>query len=81
MRSLFREFVISKRRREDQHDERMILAYTTAALMRQKKLPNVKTLLSRKHTGPQTVGELKSMFYQISARYGLPMRKAKPRGK
>jgi len=68
--------VLIKQLEEDRHDERMILAYTIAALSRQKKLPDVKTLLSRKHSGPQTVGQLKGMFQQLSARYGIPLRKA-----
>lgn len=74
---LFREFVVAKRRNEDRNDERMVLAWTTAALIRQKKLPELQKLLSRRHRDrPQTKQEQVAVLHQISARCGIPMRKA-----
>jgi len=74
---LFREFALIKEIEEDRHDERMVLAWMIAGLSRQTKLPRIETLLSKRHTGPQTVGQLKGMLQQLSARYGIPLRKAK----
>lgn len=58
----------------------MTMAWVIAALHRQKKLPELKTLLRKRQDKPQTVGQLKAMFHQLSERYGIPLRKAKPRG-
>lgn len=73
--------MLIKQIEDDQHDERMYLAYTIAGLSRVKKLPKIETLLSKRHRGPQTVGQLKGMLQQLSARYGIPLRKKGEKGK
>jgi len=77
---LFREFVVSKQRQEDEHDRDMRLAWTIEGLRRQKKLPALKSLLTKRRARTQTVHEQRAMLEILSAQYGIPLRKAKPRG-
>jgi hypothetical protein len=81
MRELYRELVVAKRRTEDEHDERMTLAWTIAGLSRQKKLPNLKTLLAKRKPRPQTAGEMRTILHMLAGQYGGRLRKARvPRG-
>lgn len=76
MRTLFREFVVAKRRSEDKHDQRMVLAWTIEGLHRQKTLPNVKTLLANRQVR-QNAKQMLAVVELISEAYGLPLRKGK----
>jgi hypothetical protein len=77
MRELFREFVVAKRTAEDKHDERMTLAWTTAALSKQRKLPSLKTLLVKRRPRQQTAGEMRTILHMLAAQYGGRLRKTK----
>lgn len=76
MRGLFREFVVAKRRTENRHDERMVQAYTIAALIRSKKLPQLNTLLAKREVR-QNARQMLTVTKLISEAYGIPLRKKK----
>lgn len=59
----------------------MVLAYTTAALQRQKKLPELKTLLTKRPVVKQNAQQMLSVVKAISEAYGLPLRKGKKKKK
>jgi hypothetical protein len=73
IRELFREFVAAKQRREDQHDRDVTLAWRMAALERQKTLPKLETLLSKRGS-KQTAAEQRGVLHVLSAQYGIPIR-------
>lgn len=75
-----REMVSAKHRVEDEHDQRMVLAYTTAALQRARQLPDLKTLLTKREV-KQNAQQMLSVVKMISEAYGLPLRKAKRKKK
>jgi hypothetical protein len=80
IRELFREFVIAKQLREDERHRDITLAWTTAALGRQKKLPELKTLLAKREVnqhGQQNVKQLGTSLKLIAEAYGLKLRKKK----
>lgn len=54
----------------------MALAWRIAALERQKTLPRLETLLS-KRTGRQTAAEQRGMLQVLSEQYGIPLRKGR----
>jgi hypothetical protein len=80
MRMLFRELAIQKHRADDDHDKRMTLAWTTAALKRTTRLPTLKSLLTPQHVR-QTVQEKRIMLENLSEMTGIPLRKRKKKKK
>jgi hypothetical protein len=76
MRLLFREFVVAKQRAEDEHDARMTLAWTTAALTGRKKLPELKTLLAKREVR-QNTRQLVASLQMISEVFKIPLGKKK----
>lgn len=74
---IYRELVLSRERMMDEHDNAMTLAWTIVVLDRQKKVPELKTLFAKRtqQQGRQSVGEMRSMLYALSAKYGLEVRK------
>lgn len=65
----------------------MSIAWHTAALMRQqKKLPELKRLLSKRPERPPSLDQQRAVLHVLSAQYGLPLvtrkktRKAADRG-
>jgi len=79
MRELFREFHIGKDRDLDRYDERVTLAWCVAAFERQKKLPKLESLLSRRK--PQTVADQRAVMQAIAQGWGLKLRKASKKPK
>lgn len=80
MRQLFREFVVARRRSQEESDRDLVLAWHTAAMTRAKKLPNIKELLSERKRGPakrQTWQEQKAAIAMISARFKIPVQRMK----
>lgn len=71
--------MVAHQRRDDERDVAMALAWHVAALSRAKKLPELRTLLSKARR-PQTVDEQKSMLNILSQQYGIPLRRA-PKGR
>lgn len=80
MRSLFREFVVGKQRRDDAHDRDMLRAWLPEALHRQKRLPELKTLLIKREQKKQNLTQMKTKLHQIAEHYGLKVRKRGRRG-
>jgi hypothetical protein len=76
MRGLFREFVAAKQRRMDEHDRDMALAWRVAALGRQKTLPKLDSLLSRK-APRQSAHEQRGILHILSAQYGIPLKQGR----
>ena len=70
MRGLFREMVIAKRRRDDDHDARIHGAWFTEYFARTKTLPDFTRFFAKRH---QTVSEKRSVLGQIAAAYNLKM--------
>lgn len=75
MRGLFRELVVAQQRQDDERDLAMSTAWHTAAMSRMKKMPALKTLLSKQKHRPQTVGEQKAMLHILSEQYGYPLKR------
>lgn len=80
LRDLFRELVIAKRQNDDAHDQKVTLVWLGEALHRQKRLTDVKTLLTKRQLRPQTHKQMTTMLYQLGERYGLTVRKKARRG-
>lgn len=71
MRQLFQEFVVAKRKREEEMDRDLVLAWHTAAMVRAKKLPDIKQLLAQRKRGPlvkQTRTEAEAAFRAMANR-------------
>ena len=77
MRVLIREFVIAKRKADDRHDREVTLVWLGQALRRQKKLPDLKTLLAKREV-KQNHKQMRTMVHQIAEHYGLKVRTGKP---
>lgn len=67
--------VVAKKRREDQADRDTSLAWRVAALMRQKKLPALQSLLISAKKRKQTAGEMAAVLHTLSGQFGGPVRK------
>jgi hypothetical protein len=76
MRALFREFVAGKSALHDRHDRDMRVAWSTASLMRTKRIPELQSLLARRQVR-QNVRQQRTALEAISAAYRIPIRKAK----
>jgi hypothetical protein len=76
LRSLFREFVAGKAAMEDAHDHSMRAAWTIASLHRTKRIPDIKTLLTKRDV-KQNAKQMRTSLQLISEAYRLPLRKAK----
>lgn len=75
MRALFREFVADQQRTEREAKRDTTLAWMTAAFERQKRLPNLKTLLDNIGAPTvQTPGQLKAAILQLGSVYKLHVR-------
>jgi len=80
MRELFREFRAARERLQDEYDQLITQAWWVANLNNAKKLPDLKTLLSKRATkqtlpdGRQTLPQMRSMVVLIADAYGLKMR-------
>lgn len=70
-----REFVVAKRKRDDDTDRDVRLAWSIAALQRQKKLPSLQSLLNSSRKRLQTVDEQRAMLEILSGKYGGALRK------
>jgi hypothetical protein len=70
---LFREFVVGLEARRDQHDRDMSIAWHVAALSRQKKLPELKRLLTKRKERPPSLEQQRGVLHVLSAQYGLPL--------
>jgi hypothetical protein len=78
LRELVREFVVHRRRQMDRHDDEMSIAWTTAALMRQDKLPKLEKLLIRnQRLRQQTPHEQRAVFNQLAASMGKRIKKVR----
>jgi hypothetical protein len=80
LRSLFREFVAGKAAMEDAHDHSMRAAWTIASLQRTKRIPDIKTLLTKRDVNQnarQNAKQMRTSLQLISEAYRLPLRKAK----
>lgn len=78
LRELIREFVVSKRLNLNRYDDEMTIAWTTAALMRQEKLPKLDKLLARHQTLQQQPRKEQLMVIQsLSAQLGIPLRRVR----
>lgn len=77
---MIREFVVAKKRREDQADRDVALAWRIAALQRQKKLPSLSSLLISTKKRVQSVDEQRAMLEMLSKQYGGKVTKGKSRG-
>lgn len=77
IRELFRELVAATQRRDDEYDRDMRLAWRIAVLDRQKTLPKLETLLSKRGT-KQTAAEQRGMLHLLSAQYGIPLQTRRP---
>lgn len=64
---------MAKQRRMDEHDRDVTLAWQGAALERQKTLPKLDTLLSRR-APRQSAAEQRGMLNILSAQYGIPLK-------
>lgn len=53
------------------------MAWLSAALSRQKKLPELKTLLTKRQPKIQTHKQMSTMLHQIAENYGLKVRTRK----
>lgn len=72
-----REFVVAKRLREDEADRDVALAWRTAALMRQKRLPSLKSLLIAPKKQKQTIEEQRAALEVLSQQFGGAIRKGR----
>lgn len=78
LREVFRECVIAKQRRQDEQDRDLSLAWHTALLTRQEKLPPLKQLLTQRAAHrPQTIAQQRTMLQALSEAYHLPIRQTK----
>lgn len=57
----------------------MTQAWHIEALHRTKRLPALKSLLTKRGTKVQTAGQQRMALQVLSAQYGFPLRKAKRR--
>jgi hypothetical protein len=53
------------------------LVWLGEALRRQKRLPDVKTLLTKRTPNKQTPAQMRTMLYQLGEHYGLKVRTRK----
>jgi hypothetical protein len=63
-------------RADDAYDERMTQAWWTAGLTG-RKLPDLKTLLSKRQREAMNLAQMKTAVAGIAAVYKLPLRKGK----
>jgi hypothetical protein len=78
LRELIREFVVHRRRQMERHDDEMSIAWTTAALMRQEKLPKLEKLLIRKQQmRQQTPAEQRAAMQTLAASMGTTLKKVR----
>lgn len=70
---LWREFAAGRRRAMDEHDRDMTLAWHVVALVWQKKLPPLQSLLARKRSERQTPTELRMVMQLLSDQLGIPL--------
>lgn len=74
--------MVGKQALEDAHDRDARLAWLAEALHRQKRLPDVKTLLVKRHA-QQTPRQMRTVLQLISEKYRIPLKTRKamtPRG-
>lgn len=75
LRQFFRELVIARRREESEHNRDMSLAWHTAAMVRCKKLPELRQLLIRPRFIKQSRVEQEAIFHSLAAKVkGRPRR-------
>lgn len=79
MRTLMRELVVAKQRREDEHDRNATLAWTIEALRRTKRLPALKTLFAKRDER-QNARQMRTTLQLLSEAYRIPLR-VKTKGK
>ena len=72
--------MIAKRENEDAHDRTVTLVWLGEALRRQKKLKDLKTLLTKRAPEKQNHKQMTTMLHQIAEHYGLKVRKQVRRG-
>lgn len=81
MRQLFREFVVAKRRADEESERDMVVAWNTAAMSRMdRKLPSIKQLLGDIRKGPakrQSWIEQRAAIGMIAARFKIPVQRMK----
>ena len=86
-RELFREFEAARRRQEYDNARDVTVAWHTVRLWvvtkSKKQLPSLKSQLElngRRANGRQSAGQIRNVLSVLSEQYGIPLRKAKPRG-
>jgi hypothetical protein len=52
----------------------MSIAWHVAALGRQKKLPDLKRLLTKRKERPPSIEQQKAVLHVLSAQYGIPLK-------
>ena len=73
-RELYREFEIGMRRRRDEMERDITLAWRIAMLQRQERIPELRTLLPRQKQSPAA---LVTALQVISEQYGIPIRRTR----
>lgn len=68
MRELYREFVIAKRKSEEEHNRDMSLAWHTAVLVRRKDIPDLRKLLVRPRIRKQSHTEQWAVLHQFATK-------------
>lgn len=75
-RELFRQVAIWVERQRTQHNRDMTLAWQVANLTNAKKLPSLERVLVKSPSErAQSAGDMKSVLYELSKRYGGDVRK------
>lgn len=72
-REFFRELVAERERRFEANDRAMHLAWHIEALHRQKRLPSLSSLASKRRGQEQTQEEMSVALRTLSEQYGIPM--------
>jgi hypothetical protein len=73
---LFREFVIAKQVAERLQRAELSYVWLNAALQRQKRMPSLEEFVTPRQA-TQTRDEQRRQLQNISARFGIPLRKTK----
>lgn len=80
IRELFREFVVARRRLQDQANRDIALAWWAVRIylitMNKKKLPDLQSLMVATTTGTpkQSPDAMRAALEMLSRRYGIPLK-------
>jgi hypothetical protein len=74
MRTVIREFVAARRRHGDESDRDMRLAWHVVMLDRQRRVPDLARLMTRRPRG-QSLVQQQAALAELSAQYGRPIRR------